>query len=89
VRTIAEGAFSRKFWRFLTGGREVIFTTLDALGVVSAVAAGVAVRLAILALWNLSLFVWFFNFDFRVQKRGYGENVTIIIIWVQVDKEER
>lgn len=89
VGTFAEGAFSRKLWRFWTGGGEVVSTTLDALGVVSAVGAGVAVRLAVLALWYLSLFVWFFNFDFRVQKRGYGENIAITIVWIQVDKEER
>jgi len=89
VRTFAEGAFSRKIWRFWTGGREVFSTALDAHGVVSAVGVGVAVRLAILALWYLSLFVWFFNFDFRVQKIGYGENITVAIVWVQIDKKER
>jgi len=44
----------------------VFSTALDAEGVLSAVGAGVAVKLAVLALWYLSLFVWFFNFDFRV-----------------------
>jgi len=89
VRTFAEGAFSRKIWRFRTCGREVFTTALDIHGVVSAVGAGVAVKLAVLALWYLSLFVWFFNFDFRVQKKGYGENITVAIVWVQVEKRGR
>lgn len=47
-----------------------------------AVSTSVAVRLAVLALWNLSLFVGFFNFDFRMQKRGYREDIAIAIVWI-------
>jgi hypothetical protein len=66
VYTFAEGTFSWKVWWFCTGGREVFTTTLDTYRVMGAVVTNVAVGLAVLALWNLSLFIGFFNYDFRV-----------------------
>jgi hypothetical protein len=47
----------------------------------------VAVELAVLALWDLSLFIGFFNFDFRMQKKG-REDIAISIVWVYINKQE-
>jgi hypothetical protein len=47
-----------------------------------AVGTSVAVGLTVMALWNLSLLIGFFNFDFRVQKIGYREDIAIAIIWI-------
>jgi hypothetical protein len=42
-----------------------------------------------LALWYLLLFVGFFSFNFRLEKRGYGEDIAIASVWVYVNEEEK